>query len=168
MPETNQAELMRIFQFTDADLQENRNGRLSGPQIRRLRSNASISLYVLIGAGVVFMSAFMLGWGRPLREIPIPVWAFFLGLFPLIGLFLFWLQRRDYARGVVECLRGLIEIEAKNFRYILTLQGQQLIVAFDIRKLIVENAFYRIYYLPANRQIMSIEAAQPGDPAACG
>jgi hypothetical protein len=159
MPGENQAELMRIFQFTETDLQENRKGVLSEAQKQRIKTNASISFFVLAATGLVFGAAFLFSWGKPVREVPLLVWAFFLGLFPLVGLLLFWAQRRVLRHGIVKCLGGVIDIQSKNFRYTMLIDNVRLIVAFDIRYLIKKNAVYRVYYLPANMQIMAIEEA---------
>jgi hypothetical protein len=159
MPVENQVELMRIFQFTEADLQENRKGVLSAAQKQRIKTNASISFWVLAASGLVFAAAFLIAWGKPVQDVSILVWAFFLGLFPMIGLVLFWAQRRVLRQGIVKCLGGVIDIHSQNFRYTVSIENERLIVAFDIRQLIKKNCVYRVYYTPANRQIMSIEEA---------
>jgi hypothetical protein len=157
MPGENQVELMRIFQFTEADLPENRKGVLSEAQKQRIKTNASISFFVLVAAGLVFAAAFLLSWGKPVQEVSILVWVFFLGLFPMIGLLLFLAQRRVLRQGIVKCLSGVIDIQSKNFRYTMLIDNERLIIAFDIRQLIKKNSVYRVYYTPANRQIMAIE-----------
>jgi hypothetical protein len=159
MPAENQVELMRIFQFSEADLQENRQGRLSEAQIKRIKTNASISLFVFVAAGLVFAAAFFISWGKPVQDVSILVWGLFLGLFPMTGILLFWTQRRVLRQGIVKCLSGVIDIQSKNFRYTLSIENKSLIVAFEIRHLIKKNSTYRVYYTPANEQIMAIEEA---------
>lgn len=148
---------MRIIGYSDLDLIANRTGILSERQKQIIQKNARTLLLVFGATGLVFALLIGLTGKRPLTEGPMTIAGLLGCSFIAIGIALYWLQHRDYQNGIVKYLVGTIEVLPHRYRFVLSIDGKQLPILFDLRGLFEENAVYKVYYTPAARKLVSLE-----------
>lgn len=172
--------LQKLFRFTHADLQANRQGRLSPAQQKRLdaearaeqrsaRDSAGI-LFVIALLGLAF--GLILSWFAPTLLSRI----FFLGLlctlWPAAWGWRGWkilseASALSQARQV-QTARGRVHIRREadpdgGAEYILQVDGREFDVEQDPTRGLVAGTDYAVYFLAATEQVLSIEP-MPGIP----
>jgi hypothetical protein len=151
--------LMKLLKFSDKDLQTNRSGGLSDSQKRLIGIHARISLAVFVVAGLSFSALYILSAKHPFTDNVLIVAGLLGGPYAMFGLFLFWIQLRDFKGGGVKCAVGVIMIQPTKWGYRLRVDNVQLPVIMDLRELIDKDLAYRVYYLPSDKRIVSLERA---------
>lgn len=178
-PSQKATALANLFNFDDADLDANRQGRLSDKQrthlvaadrTSRLWAGVSgLGLWVIAIAPLLYL-AWLMGVAAP------PANIFNAALFPWLCIWLpLWgglgvfMLRRLFNRPVdttVAKAAGPLNIVGVERRgsggrtytaYVLQVAGQQLEVSGELRSYDVQGETYAVYYLPNAKQIMSLE-----------
>ncbi len=152
--------LMTIIKYSDEDLQSNRQGNLSGRQKQLIGNSATKMLLVFVLVGLFFGGMLIVLADQPLTGNVIAVSGLLGGVYIVIGVFLFWLQRRDRVGGIVKCGVGVIKILPREMGYLLCVDDVQLPIAYDIQALIDENVMYKVYYTPTDRRTVSLEKCE--------
>ena len=172
--------LQKLFRFTPADLQANRQGRLSTAQQKRMddearaglksaRDSAAI-LFVIALLGLAF--GLTLSWFAP----TVPSRIFFLSLLCLLwpgawGWKGWKILSEAKARSQpqqVKCVSGRVHIHTiqapgASREYILQVAGREFDVEKDPSGALMEGAAYTVYFLPATEEVLAVEPL-PGIP----
>lgn len=166
--------LMRYFKFDEADLDANRNGRLSPKQAARLKGERGsfkskariiggvIGLASLAGLAALYLSGVLNDSGILLYITPL----FFLFPLGVAGFLLFGrFANRDYSVKQVE---GPIQLAMNrtynkdgttNQHYALRVGGQSFVAEPDLSKVMTDGERYRVYYADDWSEILSAERA---------
>lgn len=152
-------QLGKILRFSEEDLVENRKGVLSRKQKHSVNNSAWTFLFVFALGGlfftwvIIFYDETSVNSGRVFIGV-------FLGVAMLaVGAFLFWLQSSDANQGAVKCLEGHVRFIPVRYGFALCVGDEQLPVTLNIPMLFDENTRYKIYYMPRDRKIVSLEKA---------
>jgi hypothetical protein len=181
--------LRRHFQFTEADLAENRKGVLSEKQRERLRKNerggqvvgALFGLLLLVFAGV--FAAFLPTLFRPASSYGgmVAVWVVFVGLGVILGLlglalaggglFLIVSQFLKSKKLALVSVRGRARLQKWSGKrtsqdsYSLYIDELEFDGTHSMPNAIIEGAEYIVYYLDGVDEIQSVELVSDGTPA---
>ncbi len=147
------------FGFSEADLKENRRGRLSDAQAARLRRSV-LQISAIIGGAVLIVTILgTLSANAGAGELS----AIVLIVFVPVAVFLAWNFLRMEAAirpGTVSQLTGEIKLNESPYTYgnYRIKVGDQLFVLARTNYQALRSGAYTFYYLPSIRRIVSVEA----------
>ena len=170
----HEARLMEVFGFNSDDLFANQKGALSKRQASSLRRRAGkwldfYALAIVIGFAADAFAVYHAldtssDFGSTLRTIGI------ITVIALIVLAYAWFMRSSELLAIdrqeVETLEGRVHLDVITNRYIFAYRLEIEGIAFEIRREVYDaldrSQFYRLYYSPVTKTILSIEATSPG------
>jgi hypothetical protein len=124
-----------------------------------MRGNARGFLFVTLAAGLLFAAGICLAGRQPLTLQTMVIAAVIGGALIAMGVLLFGLLSQETQQTAVRCLTGRLKLSPRRYGFALRVGHEQLLVAADLRALIEEDSVYNVYYVPANRMVVSIERA---------
>jgi hypothetical protein len=166
--------LARALKFTAADLEMNRQGRVSAAQRQphAALQISQIAVYVILGHAVLLVG--LLGAIAVIASQP-ALWLVLaiVGVMALMPLFLAraeFLSRPvvqdDLNRGVVAQACGAAHLTQEGQRYHLRVGGEEFPnVSLKVWGAFRQNASYCVYYLPRSKVILSAEECLEGQGA---
>lgn len=164
---TSQDTLMRVFNFTPADLAANREGGFSEGQIAQFKRHAQLfGGMVIMGLIVMAVTFSQLPENRLDPEpSPIVVFGFLLALAltGFAGVELFVIVN-VWRRGVVQRARGQVSLEIDPKRRTfgkLTIGEFEMYVPKSELAALQNGAIYTLYYVTPRKQIISLELIEP-------
>lgn len=156
--------LAETLNFTEEDLQANRNGRLSEEQQRRLSAQSGCSIVgsALVVLGLAGAGFWMLALGWWQLAAVFFVLAVVIGLLNRAGRGGF---RAEINAGTVAIAAGEITLSANEIanpnggvvEYLLQVNDEVFVIPRDAFAAFEDNAVYRVYYLPQSRIVLSAE-----------
>ena len=166
--------LMQAMNFTAADLQANRQGRLSGAQVERIknRRRRGTALAALLFFALVLTATVLIFFGQQNRS---PILSIAGGLLTVLNALLVGGLGRSYMRigsdlraGGVEVLAGRVERVLRRGRqqdeYLLRIDGASLRVSRAVFLGFQHEAPYRIYRTRLSAVLLSAEALPAAPP----
>ncbi|MCC7117817.1 MAG: hypothetical protein IT310_04770 [Anaerolineales bacterium] len=173
----SEEQLKGYFSFSEADLQENRNGKLSVKQIKKIKANDDFAQKFVIGLCVVFLGLGLLFAYLAVSQnnsVALWVWA---GLFWLgAG----WALRgtRTQVDSSVQKTEGevqFVKVEKQTGTSATSTINRQTVSSYEMRvggetfvnvnpALIehMQGSAYTVYFTKATRQILSVELSAKG------
>ena len=160
-------ELMLVLNFTIADLNANRSGRLGATQMARLKRNKQRVAWIALGLFFAFVtiSSVLIFVGQNSQNA-----AAFFGGFVLIlaNALTVGIMGREYMRldsdlraGTVDALAGNIERVIKRGRrsdsHLLRIEDEEIYVTRETLECFNQNARYRIFRSRRARNLLSAE-----------
>ena len=175
MPTDPDPDLMRIFNFTAADLEANRNGKLSEHQIEKLTSRRKQGQW-LAGMGCVILIAFavLVGVSSAAKEGNSRFFlVLIIGAFPITFIYLGTMDRktdldkRNIKSNVTEIFIGQSRGKWGEMYYDISIyplsygisKAFYTDVQSYLRKLGAQTKFC-VYYAPESRELLSIEVVE--------
>jgi hypothetical protein len=164
-------DLMNTVDFTAADLSENRNGRISVTQkrkLRRMRIGSSILPVIFIAgtAALVQVATRNTGDFGVIRDVNLRVLGASALLLASIVFFVIRWQRisADLGTGHVKSIHGRVTLGAvtRNIGYYgegsrLSVGDVNFIIPFEARLAFTEGKQYQLYYAPKSKIVLSVD-----------
>ncbi len=165
-------ELMRYFDFDNADLEANRNGQLSEKQRARLQgerrrfTNSARVLGVIIGAGSLAILGLIVALGLLDQSLFLEIVIPLMCIAPLGFAAYLMSGKYEIAPFAVKRLEGPVHLRpsAKASplgtgarRYALTVDGHSFTVKPELQRVIRDGERYRVYYASDWDDILSLE-----------
>lgn len=167
---------MRDFKFSEADLEANRQGRLSEAQKadlaakgRKIFTSCSTAGLSIVGIGVLFFVMLSLLNATQVTICPNPLIFIIAAVVAgaacvSFGISTFFYTRRSTGQDTVVALTGPITLEkqvrsAKYVTTILRLGDQRFTIPADAYDHLTDGVSYTVYTRPNSLQILSIEPA---------
>ncbi|XWX03208.1 hypothetical protein VZO05_11920 [Aggregatilineales bacterium SYSU G02658] len=166
--------LARALKFTAADLEQNRQGRISAAQRQPYTTPpvSRIAVYVILGHGALLLG--LLGAIAVVANQPV-MWLV-LGIVAVMGLMPLFLTRSEFLsrpvvqddvnRGKVAQVCGVVSLTMEGKRYDLRVGTYEFRgVSLKVWGAFKQNIAYCVYYLPRSGVILSAEEC-PDDQGA--
>lgn len=174
MPTNPDSDLMRIFDFTAADLEANRAGKLTERQAKRLRhliNNEIRFLSIPVGALLV------IAWFIVIKIISVvppnydklPIIIVAMGVLPtFLSIYYLGYKKirfiRDIQNGDIDALQGTIKIwTVKNDSYLAVLD-RRLNLDFNLEytsrarlQKLPKETIFRVYFVPNSKMVVAME-----------
>ncbi|MEO1165044.1 MAG: hypothetical protein AAFV98_14745 [Chloroflexota bacterium] len=167
-------EMMLIFDFTAEDLVENRDGFMTERQSAKMQRAGVTSIVAIWGValfiGIPLVGMFFGMIYPPLSDanvgffIHLLLWAVMVGLPLAFAGFAGWATYKHFTtrkHNVVSSLEGTVKTHISRVRrdefYDMTIRGEQFHLTADMYTLIRSGQAYRVYYVPSNKHIASME-----------
>ncbi|MEO0599492.1 MAG: hypothetical protein AAF126_25500 [Chloroflexota bacterium] len=167
-------EMMLIFDFTAEDLAENRDGFMTERQSAHMQREGVKGMAILWGLaafiGIPTVGAFFAFILPPLSDadvgffIHLMLWAAMVGLPLAFAGWAGWATYKHFTtrkHNVLSSLEGTVKTHISRVRrdefYDMTIRGEQFNLTADMYTLIRSGQAYRVYYVPSNKHIASME-----------
>lgn len=160
--------LAAALNFTPADLDANRDGRISETQAARIRRSWRLTRAIVAGLLIVLvlLATTLIYFGQQSDSAILTLTGITLAVInagvAVIGVQNYLRLSRDFNEGRAIALTGsakrTVRVNGRNVAYLIEIDGQRLPVSKDAFNAFEENHEYHVYLSASSRRLLSAEA----------